>query len=313
MLSVITNYFPIIELHNEIIEPLEYLGKGSYGVAILYINNVNMKKYTCKFFYPTEKSIKNFNGEIETIRKIYELLNGCSESIVCYTDIFTIETYYETYNLIFDYLNSLSTKDNLDNNLSILGVISEYIDGFTLSKYQIHSNYECHDYLKQMFNTLQLIHSKGIVHLDIKSSNIIFNPAENKYVLIDLGIAYICDDQLTCKKNNLRGTYDFVPYKLYEKIKNGKQLNYSNLTYQDIYGVMVTFYKLINGKLPFDKINIDNNVFNDESKYYPSESGLEKYDEILNYFFYTYLDHDDIDLISEDYLNILNHEYILLK
>lgn len=44
-------------------------------------------------------------------------------------------------------------------------------------------------YLKQLLTQLELIHSLGIIHRDIKPHNVFYNPQTQKLVLADFGLA----------------------------------------------------------------------------------------------------------------------------
>ena len=44
----------------------------------------------------------------------------------------------------------------------------------------------------QMFQQLHYLHSKEILHLDIKPENMMYNNESNKFLLIDFGLSKTC-------------------------------------------------------------------------------------------------------------------------
>lgn len=109
------------------------------------------------------------------------------------------------------------------------------------------------DIVRQLAQALGYIHSKGIVHCDIKTENILLceqpgdGPRKREQVkLLDFGLA----KNITGGRNtsSLSGTPHYVAP---ERIR-GAQPSPSN----DIYGVGILYYELLTGRVPWDG-NVD--------------------------------------------------------
>lgn len=109
------------------------------------------------------------------------------------------------------------------------------------------------DIIRQLAEALGYIHSKGIVHCDIKTENILLcelpgaGPRKQEQVkLLDFGLA----KNITGGRNttSLSGTPHYVAP---ERIR-GAQPSPSN----DIYGVGILYYELLTGRVPWDG-NVD--------------------------------------------------------
>lgn len=62
------------------------------------------------------------------------------------------------------------------------------------------------DYMRALFESLEYIHSFGILHRDIKPANFLVNPVERKYLLIDFGLAeYEQDEKKDASRAGTRG------------------------------------------------------------------------------------------------------------
>ena len=98
--------------------------------------------------------------------------------------------------------------------------------------------------LQDIADALDYIHSKGIIHRDIKASNVLLDAAGKCY-LTDLGIARVVTDatQLT-STGNVLGTVDYIAPELFEP--NGK----SDIR-SDLYSLGVLLYEMVTGQLPF--------------------------------------------------------------
>jgi hypothetical protein len=103
----------------------------------------------------------------------------------------------------------------------------------------------CH-YLNSIADALDYIHSQGIIHRDIKSSNVLLGSNSNgDCYLADFGIAHISTDatQLT-STGNVLGTVDYVAPELFEPHHKADVLS-------DLYSLGVLLFEMVTGQLPF--------------------------------------------------------------
>jgi serine/threonine protein kinase len=95
---------------------------------------------------------------------------------------------------------------------------------------------------------LKELHSKGIIHRDIKPDNFLFGLDNNLY-LIDFGLAYFIDDIEFKKTNGLIGSVTYASLNAHDFIMLTRRDDLESLGYMLIY-----FYL---GKLPWNEINKD--------------------------------------------------------
>jgi serine/threonine protein kinase len=98
--------------------------------------------------------------------------------------------------------------------------------------------------LQDIAGALDYIHSQGIIHRDIKTSNILLNSNE-KVFLTDFGIVRIATDatQLT-STGDVLGTVDYVAPELFEEHRRADARS-------DLYSLGVLLYEMVTGRLPF--------------------------------------------------------------
>ena len=100
--------------------------------------------------------------------------------------------------------------------------------------------------IEQLLDSLDYIHSKGIVHCDINPNNI-FISLNNKLELFDFGIS-IHDNSLRKSSLGIEGT---IPYLAPEQT-NFTEFKVDNRT--DLFAVGIIFYRLLSNNLPYNNL-----------------------------------------------------------
>ncbi len=126
-------------------------------------------------------------------------------------------------------------------------IVMPFIDGGTLGKriqHSILSPDEASNYLFDIASALDYLHRHGIIHRDIKSTNVLLSTDDLCY-LSDLGVARIMDDTSSLTTTgNVLGTVDYIAPELF--VSDGKADARS-----DIYSLGVLLYEMITGRRPF--------------------------------------------------------------
>ncbi|MDY2728000.1 MAG: protein kinase [Candidatus Onthovivens sp.] len=129
-----------------------------------------------------------------------------------------------------------------------LFIVNEYAKGQTLRdsldfKRAFSINEAC-SIMLQLCDALIYIHSKRIVHRDIKSSNI-YIESDGSIKLGDFGISILLNSDMNINENSkVMGTAQYLAPEL---VQGGKASFQS-----DIYSAGILFYELVTGKVPFD-------------------------------------------------------------
>lgn len=134
-------------------------------------------------------------------------------------------------------------------------IISKLVSGITLDKHVAQHLRNRPDFVQRICHTiypvldaLEYLHSKNIIHMDIKPSNIMIESGAN-IRLMDLGIAYTYSTAGLISASGLVGT---AQYAAPEQIINTKETQVPINKTTDIYELGMTLYELLAGTNPFD-------------------------------------------------------------
>lgn len=134
-------------------------------------------------------------------------------------------------------------------------IISKLVSGITLDKHVAQYLRNRPDFVQRICHTiypvldaLEYLHSKNIIHMDIKPSNIMIENGSN-IRLMDLGIAYTYSTAGLISASGLVGT---AQYAAPEQIINTKETQVPINKTTDIYELGMTLYELLAGTNPFD-------------------------------------------------------------
>jgi serine/threonine protein kinase len=128
-------------------------------------------------------------------------------------------------------------------------MIMEFVDGHTLSAKLRNAPITLAtglDYIQQVLSGLAYAHERGIVHRDVKPSNIMISP-DDRVKLLDFGLAFPTLGPEFTRSGMILGS---LPFMSPEQVL-GKQLDARS----DVYAVGVTLYQLLTGRLPFEASN----------------------------------------------------------
>ena len=147
-----------------------------------------------------------------------------------------------------DHPNIVTVTDvfNAEGNVCI---VMEYIDGESLAnrleklpkkRFEVA---EALRHVKVILRALDYAHRNGIVHRDVKPSNIILD-SSNQPQLIDFGIALAMGEERRTRTGQTVGT---PLYMSPEQIAEPKKIDHRS----DVYSVGCVFYEMLTGRPPF--------------------------------------------------------------
>ncbi len=140
---------------------------------------------------------------------------------------------------------NIATIYSIDENSENVFIVMEYIDGIELKEKIASGSIKLNETLDIIINIsegLKAAHDKGIVHRDIKSSNIMVTN-DGKVKIMDFGLAKIKGSGLVTRVGTTMGT---AAYMSPEQV-SGESVDHRT----DIWSLGVIFYELATGELPF--------------------------------------------------------------
>lgn len=139
---------------------------------------------------------------------------------------------------------------NLDQVRSTFFLVQENIGGITLKTYLKNFNITLEKFLKiaiSLAGTLAHIHSKKIIHKDIKPGNIIINPESGEVKITDFSISTRLSEEAVAysSASSLGGTLAYMSPEQTGRVN--RSIDYRS----DLYSLGITFFEMLSGRLPF--------------------------------------------------------------
>lgn len=136
-----------------------------------------------------------------------------------------------------------------------LALVIEFMPGGSLYDNLYYSEEQQFDdntknqFICDLFSALQYIHSKDMVHRDIKSKNILLTVDKSQCKLADFGLALKDDTETNAstKDFGFAGTEKYCPKEVIE----GERLTIAQLKLVDVYSLALTTVELLTEKEPF--------------------------------------------------------------
>ncbi|MEH1849174.1 MAG: serine/threonine-protein kinase [Nostoc sp.] len=200
------------------------LGEGGIGITYLAKNQRNQ----LRVIKTLKEEILNHPAWILHRNKLrQDFRDEAVRLAVCHhPHIVQIETIFDEGNLpcmVMEYIEG----EDLGQRLRRMGVLSEA---------------EALLYIRQIGDALTLIHSKGLLHRDLKPRNIMIRIHKSEAVLIDFGIAREFIPNMI-QRHTVYRTPGFAPPEQYEsEAPRGE--------YIDIYALAATLYNLLTAVIP---------------------------------------------------------------
>ncbi|MDJ0842552.1 MAG: serine/threonine-protein kinase PknK, partial [Acidobacteriota bacterium] len=166
-----------------------------------------------------------------------------------------IARFFNEYTLCKDVLpasfRNVLKKEMVDNRHAL---VFEYIPGKTLRNLFAGKQAPLDAFFKiaiSLSKDLAMLHDKGVIHKDIKSSNVIVNNDFSQVRIIDFSLAAQVD-LITQNLGNPLTLEGSLPYISPEQTgRMSRVIDYRS----DLYSLGVTFYELLTGRMPFESSN----------------------------------------------------------
>jgi eukaryotic-like serine/threonine-protein kinase len=204
-------------LHYKIVEKL-----GQGGMGIVYkAEDTKLKREVAIKFLPHSFNVSAKDKEkLKTEAQIAAGLNHPNIATV-----YAIEEFGDDTFIVMEYVKGKELKDVIKNSPDKKLNFDDFLN-----------------YAIQITKGLNAAHKKGIIHRDIKSSNIMLSE-DGRIRVMDFGLAHIHGDPMLTKKGSTPGT---TAYMSPEQLR-GEEVDFRS----DLWSLGIVFYEILTGRPPF--------------------------------------------------------------
>ncbi len=217
----------------------EVLGQGGFGITYLGVQKAFDTQVAIKEFF-----MQNLCNRDTITSQISVGSTGSSELVERFRQKFIKEA-RNIYSLKHKHI--IPVIDIFEENGTAYYVM-EHISGGSLADKVLHGalpEAEAVRYIRQVAEALDFVHSKNIIHLDVKPANILINDEDNA-ILIDFGLSKQYDEKGHQTSTTPVGiSHGYAPLEQYAQ---GGVGTFSPST--DIYSLGATLFKLVTGITP---------------------------------------------------------------
>ncbi len=199
------------------------LGEGGFGITFRATHHYLNQTVVIKTLNQTMQRSQNF----DKLRKQFQ--DEARRLALClHPNIVRVSDFFEENNLPF--------------------MVMDFIDGRSLDAIALSSpngplpEATALSYIRQISEALQVVHSKGLLHRDIKPQNIMRRRGSEQVILIDFGIAR----EFQAGEVNTHTTMISPGYAPVEQYMEAAKRTPAT----DVYGLAATLYSLVTGQVP---------------------------------------------------------------
>ena len=226
---------------------LEIVGQGGFGITYLAEQTSLGRKVAIKEFFMKELCNREADTSYVTVPSI-----GSRELVERFRQKFLKEARSIAS---LEHKNIVPIIDVFEENGTAYYVMKNIAGGSFADKVKQGALPEADAvrYIRQVASALEFVHSKRMMHLDVKPANILLDDTDSA-VLIDFGLAKQYDDAGTQTSTTPVGiSHGYAPM---EQYRRGGVSSFSPAT--DIYSLGATLYKLVTGATPPEASDVGN-------------------------------------------------------
>lgn len=222
---------------------LRVLGRGGFGITYLVENTLMEKQYAIKEFFPRDFCKRAPSNSLTLpIPSKMELITRLKRRFL-----------KEARNIAhLDHPGIIRIHDVFEENDTAYYVM-DYIEGRNLNQFVkqggITSELKAVDYICEVADAVEYVHSRRMAHYDIKPSNIMVNDATGRLVLIDFGLSRQFGEDNTPDSSNTTNvnaaSQGYSPPEIYDGKAKRKFIPQT-----DIYSLGATLYFMLTGVVP---------------------------------------------------------------